>query len=44
MQRFINGKFVPQYKTTIGADFSSKEILVNEKPVSLQVILWTYKI
>ena len=37
MQRFINRKFISQYKTTIGADFSSKDILIEDKATTLQV-------
>ncbi len=38
MQRFILNKFFPQYKTTIGSDFSSKEVKVNDQTMTLQVV------
>jgi hypothetical protein len=40
MNQFVNKKFTGQYKATIGADFLTKEIPVEEKPVTMQV--WMY--
>lgn len=37
MQQFISGKFSQQYKATIGADFHPKDMVVDDKPVTLQV-------
>lgn len=38
MQQFVNSKFSHQYKATIGADFLTKEITVdNKKLVTLQI-------
>eukprot|EP00826_Nyctotherus_ovalis_P036629 TRINITY_DN3268_c0_g1_i17.p1 TRINITY_DN3268_c0_g1~~TRINITY_DN3268_c0_g1_i17.p1 ORF type:complete len:207 (-),score=69.95 TRINITY_DN3268_c0_g1_i17:55-675(-) len=37
MQRFVANKFLSQYKATIGADFSSKDILIDDKSVTIQV-------
>jgi len=37
MNRFVNEKFTSQYKATIGADFLTKEIIVDDKLVTLQV-------
>jgi len=37
MSQFVNQKFSHQYKATIGADFLTKEILVDDKLVTLQV-------
>ncbi|AOW27691.1 small GTP-binding protein domain [Candida albicans P57072] len=38
MQQFVNSKFSHQYKATIGADFLTKEITVdNNKSVTLQI-------
>lgn len=37
MNRFVNQKFTYQYKATIGADFLTKEIIVDDKVVTLQV-------
>jgi hypothetical protein len=33
-------KFVSQYKATIGADFLNKEIMVDERLVTMQVCCW----
>ncbi len=38
MKRFVLGKFFPQYKTTIGSDFSSKNVLIDGNTVTLQVL------
>jgi Ras-related protein Rab-7A len=35
----VNKKFSQQYKATIGADFLTKEVLIEDKLVTLQVIL-----
>ena len=35
--QFVNKKFSAQYKATIGADFLTKEVEVDEKLVTLQV-------
>lgn len=38
MQQFVNNKFSQQYKATIGADFLTKEIKIdNNKSVTLQI-------
>lgn len=37
MNQFVNRKFSTQYKATIGADFLTKEISVDDKLVTLQV-------
>jgi len=37
MSQFVNQKFSNQYKATIGADFLTKEIIVDDKLVTLQV-------
>ncbi len=37
MNKFVNNKFVHQYKATIGADFLTKEIKIDDKLVTLQV-------
>jgi Ras-related protein Rab-7A len=34
MNQFVNNKFSSQYKATIGADFLTKEVQVNDKQVS----------
>ena len=38
MNQFVNKRFTGQYKATIGADFLSKEIQVEDKQVTMQVI------
>ncbi|CCH46032.1 hypothetical protein BN7_5619 [Wickerhamomyces ciferrii] len=38
MQQFVNGKFSNQYKATIGADFLTKELTIDDKSVTMQ--LW----
>lgn len=37
MERYVNQRFSQQYKATIGADFSTKDILVDAKPVNMQI-------
>jgi len=37
MNKFVNGKFTKQYKATIGADFLTKEILIDDKLVTMQI-------
>ncbi|KAI0460756.1 Ypt/Rab-type GTPase Rab7 [Komagataella kurtzmanii] len=38
MQQFVNRKFSQQYKATIGADFLTKELVIDNKNVTIQ--LW----
>ncbi|KAH3686867.1 hypothetical protein WICPIJ_002151 [Wickerhamomyces pijperi] len=37
MQQFVNGKFSHQYKATIGADFLTKELTIDDKTVTMQI-------
>lgn len=37
MNQFVNKKFSNQYKATIGADFLTREVMVDNKLVTLQV-------
>eukprot|EP01080_Neovahlkampfia_damariscottae_P012275 gene12275-5859_t len=37
MNQFVNNKFSSQYKATIGADFLTKEVQVNDKNVTMQI-------
>ena len=37
MNQFVNKKFTSQYKATIGADFLTKEVTVDNRVVTLQV-------
>eukprot|EP01084_Bolivina_argentea_P049714 91424_1 len=35
--RFVNDKFSKEYKATIGADFLTKEIFIDDKSVTIQI-------
>ena len=37
MQQFVNKKFTNQYKATIGADFLTKEVMIDDKLVTMQI-------
>lgn len=37
MNRYVNNKFTSQYKATIGADFLTKEILVDDRMITMQI-------
>merc|ERR1719499_1930833 len=37
MNQYVNQKFNKQYKATIGADFLTKEITIEDKAVTLQI-------
>jgi len=37
MYQYVNKKFSNQYKATIGADFLTKEVMVDDKLVTLQI-------
>lgn len=37
MNQFVSKKFTNQYKATIGADFQTKEVMVDNKLITLQV-------
>jgi Ras-related protein Rab-7A len=39
MNQYVNKRFSSQYKATIGADFLTKEVMIDDKMVTLQVIL-----
>jgi len=39
MNQYVNRKFSSQYKATIGADFLTKEVMIDDKLVTLQVSL-----
>jgi GTPase SAR1 family protein len=36
LERFVNNRFSKQYKATIGADFSTKEMIIDDAVVSAQ--------
>ena len=37
LNRYVTGRFSTQYKATIGADFVTKEVVVDDKLVTLQI-------
>ncbi|KAG6657434.1 ras-related protein Rab7-like isoform X2 [Carya illinoinensis] len=37
MNQYVNKKFSPHYKSTIGADFVTKELQIDDKQVTLQI-------
>lgn len=37
MNQYVNKKFTNQYKATIGADFLTKEITVDDRVVTMQI-------
>ena len=37
MNQYVNKKFSTSYKATIGADFLTKEVLVDDRLVTMQV-------
>ena len=37
MNQYVNRKFSTQYKATIGADFLTKEVTVEDRQVTMQV-------
>ena len=39
MNQYVNKKFTSQYKATIGADFLTKEVMVDDRLVTMQVII-----
>jgi Ras-related protein Rab-7A len=39
MNQYVNQRFSSQYKATIGADFLTKEVMIDDKLVTLQVRL-----
>ncbi|EDX14143.1 GD21052 [Drosophila simulans] len=37
MNQYVNKRFSNQYKATIGADFCTKEVVVNDRVVTMQI-------
>merc|ERR1712164_98314 len=37
MNQYVNKKFSKQYKATIGADFLTKEVMIDDKLVTMQI-------
>ncbi len=44
MNQYVNRKFTSQYKATIGADFLTKEVMVDDRLVTMQVNLLLSKV
>ena len=44
MNQYVNKKFTSQYKATIGADFLTKEVMVDDRLVTMQVSSLTHKV
>ena len=42
MNQYVNKKFSNQYKATIGADFLTKEVVVDDRVVTMQVSVIDY--
>ena len=42
MNQYVNKKFSNQYKATIGADFLTKEVMVDDRLVTMQVVYCIY--
>lgn len=40
MNQYVNKKFTSQYKATIGADFLTKEVMVDDRLVTMQVHMY----
>jgi GTPase SAR1 family protein len=43
MNQYVNKKFNNQYKATIGADFLTKEVMIDDRLVTMQVCSFTIK-
>ena len=37
MTRYVDDKYTKHYRATVGADFMAKEVMIDDKMVSLQV-------
>lgn len=45
MNQYVNKRFSTQYKATIGADFLTKDTVIDDKLVTLQVrVCWRYRL
>lgn len=38
MNQYVNRKFSNQYKATIGADFLTKDVMIDDRLVTMQVM------
>lgn len=43
MNQYVNKKFSNQYKATIGADFLTKEVMVDDRIVTMQVCSYPFQ-
>lgn len=43
MNQYVNKKFSNQYKATIGADFLTKEVMVDDRIVTMQVTIFFHR-
>ena len=37
MTRYVDNRYTQQYRATVGADFMAKDVMIDDKMVSLQV-------
>lgn len=37
LNQYVNQKYTQQYRATVGADFMTKEVVVDERTVTLQI-------
>jgi GTPase SAR1 family protein len=42
MNQYVNQRYTEQYKATIGADFLTKDVMIDDKLVTLQVYWFTF--
>lgn len=40
MNTYVNNKFTQQYRATVGADFMAKDVFIDDKKVTLQVLIY----
>lgn len=43
MNQYVNSKFTQQYRATVGADFMAKDVVVDDKKVTLQVNILDFR-
>lgn len=43
MNQYVNKRFSNQYKATIGADFLSKDITIDDRVVTMQIVSFFFK-
>lgn len=42
MNQYVNKRFSNQYKATIGADFLTKDITIDDQVVTMQIVSWVF--